>query len=157
MPDVLVVVPTLGQRLDSLAESLESITSQEGVRDAYRRGGTRGRSTGWSSPSARVPSWWTTLDEACLPRSTPVLRHTRTRLTTWLNDDDFYAPGASALLAGMLESDSDASVAYGACVYVDDWLDYRRESCGRCRRTHPWLGARSCRRAVGSASPECRR
>ena len=32
MPEILVVMPTLGERLDTLAESIESVTSQAGVR-----------------------------------------------------------------------------------------------------------------------------
>lgn len=37
----------------------------------------------------------------------------------WLNDDDFLAPGALPRLLGMLESDPSATVAFGACEYID--------------------------------------
>ncbi len=94
MPDVLVVVPTLGQRLDSLAESLESITSQEGVRTRIVVVAPEDASTGSRARRARGCRL---VDDPRRGLSAAVnaglAAHKDETYYSWLNDDDFYAPG----------------------------------------------------------------
>lgn len=118
--EILVVMPTLGERLDTLGEAIESATQQAGVRvrvvvvvpasaDEARATALRHGATLVDDPkrglSAAVNAG---LDAA---QGEP--------LYAWLNDDDYFAPGAMLTLKRMLDDAPDAAVAYGACVYID--------------------------------------
>jgi GT2 family glycosyltransferase len=121
LPEVLVVMPTLGKRLDTLEESLNSVTSQVGVAPRLAvvvpKSATRAREI-----AERVNA--TVVDDPGNGLSAAVNAGVAARKDetyyAWLNDDDFFAPGALRLLVSLLEASPGASVAYGACVYIDD-------------------------------------
>jgi hypothetical protein len=119
--DVLVVVPTLGQRPDLLRRTVASITAQRpdaprtlvvaaGDVDAVRAccdgldaevvpqrlsGLSEAINEGWERAGADAEAW------------------------TWLGDDDELLPGSLARTGGALAARPDASMAYGRCRYVD--------------------------------------
>ena len=118
-PEILVVVPTLGRRLSFLAQTLESIRSQDVPSDIVI-----------VSPSTEpelvdlaaehrarlIPdpgSLTSSINEgvaSCLSRHTFV---------AWLNDDDALEPGALRATSQALKKNSDAVAAFGSCRYVD--------------------------------------
>ena len=119
--DVLVVVPTLGQRPDYLASTLDSLQAQRGVgvrilvvappqahavvEECARRGieflaqTGRGMSQainqGWSHAGGGEQFW------------------------TWLGDDDVLPPTSLQHSVGALRGSPRAVLAYGRCAYVD--------------------------------------
>lgn len=119
-PRVLMVVPTLGRRLDHLDECLDSIASQA-VADvdlvvvapassevealALRYGGrvvadpVRGISGALNAGFA-----------AAAPGTSYV---------GWLGDDDLLSPGSLAATTDALDADPSASMVFGWCDYVD--------------------------------------
>ena len=120
-PTVVVVVPTLGERTETLAESLASVRAQEGVdthlvvvvpedaHDARRIAGEHGA---------------TLVDDPRRGLSAAVNAGIAARLGeefyAWLGDDDLLAPNGLATLSGLLLAHPEAVVAYGACTYIDD-------------------------------------
>jgi glycosyltransferase involved in cell wall biosynthesis len=121
LPQVLVVMPTLGERLDTLEESLNSVTTQDGVCArlvvVVPETATEAREMAERFDATIVDDPRRGLSAAV---NAGVAARKDETYYAWLNDDDFYAPGALARLAEMLESRPEASVAYGACVYIDD-------------------------------------
>jgi GT2 family glycosyltransferase len=121
MPEILVVMPTLGERLDTLAESIESVTSQAGVRTrlvvVVPEAAEAARETAERAGATLVDDPRRGLSAAV---NAGIGARKDETYYAWLNDDDFFASGALARLVAMLEARPDASVAYGACVYIDD-------------------------------------
>ena len=119
---VLLVVPTLGERLDYLEQTLASIAAQEhaglsvlvvgpgtgdGARGLAERFGHRYvDETGRSLSAAIVQGWAET--EAL-----------RADVLAWLGDDDLLAPGAVARATAALAEHPDAPMVYGRCRYID--------------------------------------
>ncbi|MBA2952164.1 glycosyltransferase [Nocardioides sp. MAH-18] len=119
-PSVLVVMPTLGERPATLTDAMRSALDQEGVDVRLVL----------VVPTAAV-------DARAVARElgADVVDDPRRGLTAavnagldarrgeefyaWLNDDDLFLPGALAHLAGLLEAQPSAVVAYGACDYID--------------------------------------
>jgi GT2 family glycosyltransferase len=118
-PDVLAVVPTLGERLDTLQLALESLSEQdvpirllivaparsfEVLRPVVQESGgelVEDRGIGLS---------------AAMNVGLSAARHERYYL--WLNDDDLLRPRGVARLLDLFAQRPDASVAYGACDYL---------------------------------------
>jgi glycosyltransferase involved in cell wall biosynthesis len=120
-PTVLVVVPTLGERPDTLAESLASVRAQQGVDtrlvvvvpvDAAESRAIAGEHGA------------TVVDDPKRGLSAAVNAGIAARdgegYYAWLGDDDLLSPGGLLRLARMLDDDPSAVVAYGACTYIDD-------------------------------------
>lgn len=127
-PRVLVVVPTLGERLEYLRETLMSIRAQnvptkvaivvpvgnQGVADLGREFQCELVADPGSLPGAinkGVRESWGSEE-----------------FVTWLNDDDLLEPGSLAATMSLLERDPMSVCAYGACRYIDDngrflWLN----------------------------------
>lgn len=119
-PSVLVVMPTLGERPDTLAEAMRSALDQQGVDVRL---------------VVVVPTGAVEARETVRELGAEVVDDPRKGLTAavnaglearrgeefyaWLNDDDLFMPGALAHLAGLLQEQPDAVVAYGACDYID--------------------------------------
>ncbi|MBL8352952.1 MAG: glycosyltransferase [Burkholderiaceae bacterium] len=117
---ILVVVPTLGRRLDTLERTLASISAQQGV----------GVDIVVVAPVANEPL-----------RAAADLRGARLvlegghisaavnrgfalagpahRYVAWIGDDDYLHPGALARSAATLESRPGSVAAFGNCDYVD--------------------------------------
>lgn len=116
---ILLVVPTLGRRLDTLDRTLASVADQAGAHvdvvivaktnspelDAVaRRHGAR-IMTHPGNISAAVNAGFAQAESA----------H---RYACWLGDDDMLYPGALMHASAALESQPAAVVAYGACNYI---------------------------------------
>ena len=118
-PRVLIVVPTLGQRLDTLVETLESIASQSMAADvivvAPDASGLRAicdaHGVRWlADPGSQSAAINTGVGAAAAHHE----------FVGWLNDDDLLEPESLAVTVGALDADPAAVLAYGACRYIDE-------------------------------------
>jgi glycosyltransferase involved in cell wall biosynthesis len=121
-PTVLVVVPTLGERLDTLEESLASVRAQRGV-DVHLvvvvpPAAEQARATAARHGATVVDDNRTGLSGAV--NTGIAARRGDEELYAWLGDDDLLLPGGLATLAGLLRGTDGAVVAYGACPYIDE-------------------------------------
>lgn len=117
---ILVVIPTLGERLETLCRTLSSIQAQQDVSvdmvlvaknksDALTAIADRYRARIIFVPgsiSAAINAGFAQTDET----------H---KYAAWLGDDDMLKAGALACSSALLEAQPTAVVAYGACDYVD--------------------------------------
>jgi GT2 family glycosyltransferase len=118
---VLYVVPTLGQRLDYLARTLDSLLGQDHdvtvvvvapatARDAAEVARQRGlpfvveRAAGLS---AAINEGFRSHGDRC-------------EFWAWLGDDDTLVPGSAAATVEHLQRHPEASMVYGRCEYVDE-------------------------------------
>jgi GT2 family glycosyltransferase len=115
-----MVVPTLGQRPDHLRECLASITSQEvaGVDLVLVAPESPDLEAVAREYAARtVPDPGRGISGALnagFAAGVP-----GTAYVGWLGDDDLLRPGSLAATTAALDADSEASMAYGWCDYVD--------------------------------------
>lgn len=118
---ILVVLPTLGERLDTLRETLEAIDAQrhqvalrlvvvapEGAQPA------REMASGFGATIVDDPK--TGISEAI---NRGIQAREGEEFYAWMGDDDLFRQGGLAKLQQLLEDHSDAIVAYGACEYID--------------------------------------
>ena len=120
-PGILVVLPTLGERLDSLEQAILSATSQDDVDvrvvvvapDNQSGAIELARIHGAEVVSDPGRGMSAAINAGLVARSDE-------RFYIWLGDDDSYRPGGLATLAKLLDSHPDAVVAYGACEYVSE-------------------------------------
>lgn len=118
-PRVLLIVPTLGTRVEYLRESLNSIRSQEVPSDIVvvcPESATEARVLA-ASFDAKVCN-----DPGSLPRAInegAKSLEAHHEFINWLGDDDLLAPGSLAATTGILDSRPEATVAYGACRYIN--------------------------------------
>jgi GT2 family glycosyltransferase len=120
-PGILVVLPTLGDRLDFLRETLESVEEQRRDVDVTLvvvspPGAVEARALASSFGAVLVddPKEGIAAAINCGLRA-----RASERYYAWVGDDDLFRAGGLALLQGMLESDPRAVVAYGGCDYID--------------------------------------
>ena len=117
--EVLVVVPTLGSRLDFLGQTLASIASQDVPADVLvvvPADRTEARELA-RDHGARIAD-----DPGSLPSAINLgvrLALPEHRFVNWIGDDDLLVPGSLAATVGALRDDS-VVLAYGACSYIDD-------------------------------------
>ncbi len=119
---VLVVLPTLGERLTSLERALQSALRQDlGTRlriavvapkaaKAAKRLASQYGADFVVDPGRGMSA---AINAALATASTE-------RYSIWLGDDDLYRPGGIARLLALMEANPDAIVAYGGCDYVDE-------------------------------------
>lgn len=136
--DILVVLPTLGDRLDSLVETLEAVDEQR--RDVEL---TLVVVTPPSAHEARALAQKfgaTLVDDPKTGISAAIncglAARTSESLYAWIGDDDLFRPGGLGLLKGILDARPDAVLAYGGCEYIDStgkklWLS----AAGRWAKT----------------------
>ena len=120
MPDprVLIIVPTLGQRIDELEESVASIRDQSTPADVIivaPRADEIDRIAGnaharWLQDPGSQPAAINAGIHQALPRHEYV---------GWLNDDDLLEPRSLERTVAALDADKEAILAYGACRYID--------------------------------------
>jgi GT2 family glycosyltransferase len=117
---MLVVIPTLGQRLDTLVRTLASIHDQTGAPvDVVLV--TRVASPELRAIADRFDAQLVCDDggiSAAVNAGFATARPEH-RYGGWIGDDDMMKPGFLATAAGMLESRPDAVVAFGDCDYID--------------------------------------
>lgn len=119
--DILVILPTLGDRLDTLRESLESIEQQRGdvhltLALVVPAGATEARALGEEFGALLVDDPREGISAAI--NYGLAARHGE-KYYAWIGDDDLFRPGGLKCLTRMMEADAKAVLAYGACDYID--------------------------------------
>jgi len=117
--DVLIVVPTLGNRPEHLGECLASIHRQDPQPDITVVGPDTApvRSAAEEVGAAWLPdpgSQAKAINAGVAAASSDI------RYVNWLGDDDLLEPGSISTTRTALQSAPQATVAYGACRYIDE-------------------------------------
>ncbi|WP_375384732.1 glycosyltransferase [uncultured Microbacterium sp.] len=118
---ILVVLPTLGERLEFLRETLESVDAQRAsvevtVVVVAPPGAEAARSLAREFGALVVDDPKTGISAAI---NRGLTARTTERYYAWIGDDDLFRPGGLALLRSRLQQDPDAVVAFGGCEYID--------------------------------------
>lgn len=141
-PEILVVLPTLGDRLDFLAETLESVAAQR--RTVPLSLVVVSPPTAEAARELALSYGATLIDD---PRSgisaainCGLRARTNERYYAWIGDDDLFLEDGLSLLKRMLDSTPEAVVAYGGCDYIDpDGRLLWRSAAGRLAQVLlPW-------------------
>lgn len=114
------MIPTLGQRLDFLQQTLASIRDQSVSADitvVTPASATQARSLAAKGGCSILD------DPGSLPAAinlgvASALPHHR--FINWLGDDDLLTPDSLTYTTGALNANSDSVVAFGSCRYIDD-------------------------------------
>jgi GT2 family glycosyltransferase len=117
---VLIVIPTLGQRLDFLRQTLESVATQEVAADIVvvtpvKAVEARALAEGFGATIVDDPG--------SLPSAVNVgvaAARDHHEFVNWIGDDDLLTPGSLLATATALQVDRRRVLAYGACSYIDD-------------------------------------
>ena len=118
----LVVVPTLGDRIDTLRKTLESVVAQRDdhpltlVVVAPPRA-TEGRALAAEYGAVIVDDPKQGISAAV---NVGVSAATTERYLAWAGDDDLFRPGGLSALASALDADPKATASFGRCDYIDD-------------------------------------
>jgi len=121
VPEVLVVLPTLGDRLDSLRETLDSVNAQRAdveltlVVVAPARA-VEARELAASLGAVVVDDPKTGISDAI---NCGLAARTTETYYAWIGDDDIFRPGGLLRLRTILENNSKAVLAFGGCDYID--------------------------------------
>ena len=118
-PRILMIVPTLGTRIDFLRQSLPSISSQDTPADIVMvcpKEATEARDLAQQHQATVID------DPGSLPKAinagaTQLQKHHE--FINWLGDDDLLEPGSLTTTTTTLDSNPQATVAFGACRYID--------------------------------------
>lgn len=121
VPEVLVVLPTLGDRLESLRETLESVDRQRADVDltlvvVAPPGAEAARELSRSFGAVIVDDPKEGISAAI---NYGLTARTSETYYAWVGDDDLFRPGGLAILREVIERDSDAVLAFGGCDYID--------------------------------------
>lgn len=118
---ILVVLPTLGERIDSLRETLDSIDEQRSdvhfslvVVSPESAFEARALSSKYGAKLVNDPK--TGISDAI---NCGISAKTTEEYYAWMGDDDLFRPGSLKTLLQMLDANPDAVVSYGACDYID--------------------------------------
>ena len=118
---VLAVVPTLGERVDTLGRALTSIRSQQGVRTTLvvvvPAPAEEARRIAEDHGAVVVDDPKRGLSAAV---NAGIATANGEAYFAWIGDDDELHPDGLRTLVDMLENDPGAVVAFGACDYMDD-------------------------------------
>lgn len=137
--EVLLVVPTLGRRLEYLRQTLVSITTQDVPVDVVMVApldalGIKELAVEFGADLIADPG--------SLPRAINAgvaygLAANAYEYVNWLGDDDQLEPGSLRATTSTLRRELDAVVAFGACRYVDG--SGRELWVSRAGRLAPWI------------------
>lgn len=130
-PRVLIVVPTLGDRLAYLEQCLASVAAQDMAADILVVAPPRDDVLKLADRfGARMLP-----DPGGLPAAINAgvaAAKDHHEFVNWIGDDDLLEPGSLAATTAMLDSNPEAVVAYGACRYIDgDGLELWVSRAGR--------------------------
>jgi GT2 family glycosyltransferase len=136
---ILVVLPTLGDRVASLEETLETVAQQRAEVDLtlvviLPERATEARNLAARFGAVVVHDPGRGISDAI---NVGVRTATDEEYYAWIGDDDLFRPGGLRLLRDLLDADPSAVVAYGGCDYVDP----QGRTIGRSRagRAALWL------------------
>lgn len=137
--DVLVVLPTLGDRLALLGETLDSIETQRATSRVrlvvvLPATATDARALAQAHGATIVEDPGLGISHAI---NLGVAAADGEPYYAWIGDDDLFRPGGLRLLQDLLEGDRRAVLAFGACDYVD--LEGRLLFTNRAGRLARWL------------------
>lgn len=120
-PEVLVVLPTLGDRIDTLRETLESVAAQRPdvpltlvVVAPPGASTARELAAGFGAVVVDDPK-----EGISAAINYGLAARTTEKYYAWVGDDDVFRPGGLAKLRGILEADAKAVLAFGGCDYID--------------------------------------
>jgi len=120
-PEILVVLPTLGDRLDTLEQTLESVDEQR--RDADLTLVVIAPPGAADARSLAARHGAVVVDDLKQGISAAINRGLDARdgetFYAWIGDDDLFRPGGLARLRRLLDEHPDAVLAYGGCEYID--------------------------------------
>ena len=117
--EILIVIPTLGERVDFLEETLQSIRGQSVAVDIVvvaPLGKAAVASLAQHYHCALLPDPGSQTAAINLGMASALDRHL---FVNWLGDDDRLTQDSLARTAGALTANPRAVVAYGACEYID--------------------------------------
>jgi cellulose synthase/poly-beta-1,6-N-acetylglucosamine synthase-like glycosyltransferase len=138
---VLIVIPTLGDRVALLEQTLESVTGQrvDGERAAdvvlvtpRAAHAARELAERFGASVVDDPGGLSAAINSGLDAAEPQHLY-----GNWIGDDDLLAPDSLATTVAALDADPGAVAAFGYCDYVD--ADGRRLVSSRAGRLAPWL------------------
>jgi hypothetical protein len=120
-PRLVVVIPTLGTRLDFLARALEScreLSSLVPLRICVvvPHGATEARIMGAAAGATLVDDPGSGMADAV---NAALSTAKSEDYYVWLGDDDLLVPAGVRALVDTLDNDDDCVLAYGGCEYVD--------------------------------------
>ncbi|HEV7742780.1 MAG TPA: glycosyltransferase [Pseudolysinimonas sp.] len=119
--DILVVLPTLGDRLDSLRETLDSVNEQRA--DVALTLVVVAPATATAARELAESMGAVVVDDPREGISEAINRGLRARTTetyyAWVGDDDLFRPNGLRTLQDLLEGDPKAVLAFGGCDYID--------------------------------------
>lgn len=119
--DILVILPTLGDRIDTLRETLESIRAQRSdvsltLVVVAPEGAAEARSLAVEFDAVIVDDPKTGISEAI---NRGLAARNGERFYAWVGDDDLFRPGGLKELKALLDRHDDAVLAFGGCDYID--------------------------------------
>jgi glycosyltransferase involved in cell wall biosynthesis len=119
--EVLVILPTLGDRLDTLAETLDAVDIQrEDVALTLvvvaPPGATAARALAAKHGAKVVNDPKQGISAAI---NYGLAARDGEKYYAWIGDDDMFRPGGLALLRSLLEASPNSVLSYGGCEYID--------------------------------------
>lgn len=119
--DILVVLPTLGDRLETLGETLQAIDTQRADVDltlvvVAPIAATAARTLAKKHGAKLVDDPGTGISEAI---NCGLRARTSESYYAWMGDDDLFRPGGLKALREILLHRPDAVLAFGGCDYID--------------------------------------
>ncbi len=136
-PRVLVVVPTLGQRLDYLRQTLQSIQGQSELAQIVvvlpdSAAKARALAAEMSVATADDPGSMASAINLGVQLALPSVKY-----VNWIGDDDLLAPESLRAAVDALDAKPEAVAAFGYCDYIDPHGSKLWTS--RAGRIAPWL------------------
>lgn len=136
--NVLMIVPTLGQRLDLLQQTLESFNEQGDYRPDVvlvcpaKKKAIHSLAARFGAETADDPGTLSGAINVGIERAKPHHAY-----ITWLGDDDLLRPGSLAASVTALETHPQAVLAFGYCDYIED--DGKLIFTSRAGKLAPWI------------------
>lgn len=120
MAEVMVVLPTLGDRIETLRETLESVRIQRDEIDlklvvVSPKSAIEARKLALDYGADLIDDPSTGISRAI---NAALEERTNEKYYAWIGDDDIFRPGGLNLLINLIEKSPTAVVAYGACDYI---------------------------------------